>query len=59
MKYFLVVLYLTNFCGDASSVKVKEYASYFDCSKQQEAEMRVKDSRYPHKKAYCASSNGS
>lgn len=56
MKYFLVILYLSNPCGDAASVKVKEYASYFDCSKQQDMEMKVKDSKYPFKKAYCAGS---
>jgi len=56
LKYFLVILYLSNPCSDPAQTKVKEYASYFDCAKQAEAEMKVKDSRYPFKKAYCASS---
>ena len=58
MKYFLVILYLSHACADANLVKVKEYASYFDCSKQLEAEMKVKDTKFPFKKAYCASSTG-
>ena len=56
MKYYLVILYLTNPCGDAASTKIREYASYFDCSKQSEVEMKVKDSRYPFKRAYCVGS---
>ena len=56
MKYFLIILYLNNMCADPSSIKVKEYSSYFDCDKQLQAEARVKDSKFPYKKAYCASS---
>ena len=56
MKYYLVILYLSNLCSDANLVQVKEYASYFDCSKQLEAESKVKDSKFPFKKAYCAGS---
>jgi hypothetical protein len=56
MKYFLIVMYLSNACSDPSTIKVREYASYFDCSKQLEAETRVKDSKYPFKKVYCTGS---
>lgn len=56
MKYYLVILYLINPCGDAASTKIREYASYFDCNKQSEAETKVKDSRYPFKRAYCVGS---
>ncbi|MBK6569036.1 hypothetical protein [Candidatus Aalborgicola defluviihabitans] len=56
MKYYLVILYLTNPCGDAANTKIREYASYFECSKQSEAETKAKDSRYPFKRAYCVGS---
>ena len=56
MKYFLVILYLTNPCSDASLVKVKEYASYFDCEKQRNMETKVKDSKFPFKTIYCVGS---
>jgi hypothetical protein len=56
MKYFLIILYLNNMCADPSSIKVKEYASYFDCDKQLQSETRVKDSKYPFKKVYCTGS---
>lgn len=56
MKYFLIVMYLSNACGDPSTIKVKEYPSYFECDKQLQAESRVKDSKFPFKKVYCASS---
>lgn len=56
MNYYLVILYLANICGEPTEIGIKEFASYFECSKQQQVEMASKDKKFPFKKAICVSS---
>ena len=53
MTYYLVILYLINICGEPTDIGVKEFASYFECDKQQQVEMKKKDAKYPFKRAMC------